>query len=311
MQPKAKGQGRKAKGQGSRATAIGIVLAAIVALMGGGVWAQEARHAVTGLVLSVDEGRTGFVVSHDAIPGVMAAMTMPFEVRDPRELEGVGSGAMVAFTLVLGDQGAYAAGVRVQRYQSVEQDPLAAARLTILRDAAARVAAATPSLIEPGALVPDFALVDQIRRPVALSEFRGKVVAVNFIYTACAYPQFCFRIANHFGVLQRRFASRLATDLMLLTVTFDPARDQPEVLAEYAEQWKADPAHWRFLSGPVAEIRRVTDLFGVRFYPDEGLLNHTVRTAIIDRDGRLVANIEGNQHTAAQLGDLVQSVLGR
>lgn len=144
-----------------------------------------------------------------------------------------------------------------------------------------------------------------------LSDFRGKVVAINFIYTACAYPQFCFRIANHFGVLQRRFADRLGTDLVLLTVTFDPARDQPEVLAEYARQWNADPDRWHFLSGTENDIRRVTELFGVQFLPEEGQLNHSVRTGIIGRDGRLVANIEGNEHTATQLGDLVQTVLGR
>ena len=65
---------------------------------------------------------------------------------------------------------------------------------------------------------------------------------MNFIYTSCALPQFCFRIANHFGVLQSRFAGRLGSESMLLTMTFDPERDQPEVLAEYASQWRADPA---------------------------------------------------------------------
>ncbi|HEU4691811.1 MAG TPA: SCO family protein [Vicinamibacterales bacterium] len=291
----------------------GIVAAVFVLLaVTGSRGLAQTRHTVTGLVVAVDQGRTGFVVSHDAIPGVMAAMTMPFEVRDARELSGVVPGAMVMFSLVLGDRGAHAEQVRVQRYQSVEQDPLAATRLTILREAArARSSPASSSALTAGAIVPDFELIDQIRRPVTLSQFRGKVVAINFIYTACAYPQFCFRIANHFGVLQRRFSTRLSVDLVLLTITFDPARDQPEVLAEYAKQWQADPDDWRFLSGPVTAVQQVTDLFGVRFYPDEGLLNHTVRTAVVGRDGRLVALIEGNQHTAAQLGDLVQGVIGR
>ncbi len=293
---------------GSRLVAVAVL---ILLALTASTRAQEQRHAVTGLVLTVDEGRTGFVVSHDAIPRVMAAMTMPFAVRDRKELDGVVPGATVTFTLVLGEQGAHAERVRVKRYQSVEQDPLAARRLTVLRESARARSTASSATLISGAAVPDFTLVDQIRRPVTLSQFRGKVIAINFIYTACAYPQFCFRIANHFGVLQRRFAERISKDLVLLTVTFDPALDQPEVLAEYAKQWKADPDRWRFLSGPVAEIQRITDLFGVQFYPEEGLLNHSVRTGIIGRDGRLVANIEGNEHTAAQLGDLVQSVLGR
>jgi peroxiredoxin len=44
--------------------------------------------------------------------------------------------------------------------------------------------------------MPDFALIDQRGRRVTLSQFRGRLVAVNFIYTSCALPQFCFRIAT-------------------------------------------------------------------------------------------------------------------
>ena len=84
-----------------------------------------------------------------------------------------------------------------------------------------------------------------------LSSFAGKVVAINFVYTRCALPQFCLRMTNTFGVLQKRFASVLGRDAQLLTVTFDPERDTPEVLAAYASQWNADPRGWRFLTGSV------------------------------------------------------------
>ncbi len=111
-------------------------------------------------------------------------------------------------------------------------------------------------------------------------------------------------------MLQRRFKTQLPDDLVLLTVTFDPARDQPEVLATYArESMKADPETWRFLTGATEDVRRVCEWFGVEFFQDEGLMNHSSRTAVIDRDGRLVANIEGNEFTARQLGDLVETVL--
>ena len=160
-----------------------------------------------------------------------------------------------------------------------------------------------------GESVPDFRLIDQKRRPVALAGLRGKVVAINFVYTSCALPNFCLRIANNFGVLQKRFQAQLGRDLVLLTVTFDPVHDTPEALAQYASRWDADPALWHFLTGPVRDVQRVCHLFGVDFFPDEGLMNHSLHTAIIDRQGKLVANIEGNQFTADQLGDLMESVL--
>ena len=137
------------------------------------------------------------------------------------------------------------------------------------------------------------------------------MVAANFIYTSCALPQFCYRMTNHFGVLQNRFADATGRDLVLLSITFDPARDTPERLAEYASQWKADPARWHFLTGSTKEIARVAAMFGLDYFPDEGLINHSVRTVIIDRGGRLVANVEGNRFTAQQLGDLVETVLAR
>ena len=146
---------------------------------------------------------------------------------------------------------------------------------------------------------------------VTLSQLAGKVVAVNFVYTRCALPQFCLRIANNFGVLQKRFSGELGRELALLTITFDPERDTPEVLAEYASQWKADSRYWRFLTGAVADVRRVCAMFGSIAFPDEGLMNHSLHTAVIDRKGNLVANIEGNQYTPEQLGDLVAATLKR
>ena len=89
-----------------------------------------------------------------------------------------------------------------------------------------------------------FWLTDQSHRRITLSQYAGKVVALNFVYTSCAHPNFCYRVSNNFGVLQRRFKEQLGSDLVLLTVTFDPQRDQPERLARYAKNWKADPAAW-------------------------------------------------------------------
>ncbi|HEY6508341.1 MAG TPA: SCO family protein, partial [Vicinamibacterales bacterium] len=119
----------------------------------------------------------------------------------------------------------------------------------------------------------------------------------------------CLRVSNTFAVLQKRFVDYLGRDLVLLTMTFDPERDTPEVLAEYGARWGANPAVWHFLTGAVPEVRRVSGLFGVEFFPDEGLLNHTVRSAIVDRNGRLAANVEGNRFTPEQFGDLLRSVV--
>lgn len=267
--------------------------------------AQPGRHAVRGMVLSVDAARKTVVVSHDSIEGVMPAMTMPFDVRDAQELKDVVPGAIVSFTLVISKDAGYAEGLRIVRYESVEKDPLTARRLRLLQNLSG--GGSTPLAV--GQTVPDFTLTDQGHVPVSLAQFRGKIVAVNFIYTSCVQPQFCYRLANQFSVVQKRFQSQMGKDLVLLTVTFDPARDTPERLAEYAAQWKADRSAWHFLTGSVEEVRRVCRLFGVDAFVDEGLISHSTRTVVVDRRGVVAASIEGNQHTAAQLADLISSVL--
>jgi protein SCO1/2 len=268
---------------------------------------QYAQYLVSGMLLTVDRSRNTFTASIQAIPGYMPAMTMPFEVRQPKDLDGLIPGAAVEFTLIVEQKSSHAERIRIVRYQSVQQDPLTASRLKLLN----QIAGGAPphKALVIGESVPDFRLTDQKRRPVMLSRLQGKVVAINFIYTSCALPNFCLRIANNFGVLQKRFKAQLGRDLVLLTVTFDPVHDTPDVLAEYARQFSADPATWHFVTGAAADVQRVCHAFGVDFFPDEGLMNHSLHTAIIDRNGKLVANIEGNEFTADQLGDLTQTVL--
>jgi protein SCO1 len=265
----------------------------------------DKTYAVKGMVLDVDPARRTFVVSHEKIIGLMDAMAMPFEVRDVKELQGLVPGAIVEFTLTIGDTAGYATQIKVRRYESVEQDPVTARRLGLLK----RIAGGASKPLGIGSRVPDFTLTDQTGRPVSFAALAGKVVALNFIYTRCALPQFCLRVTNNFGVLQTRFERQLGRDLVLLTVTFDPERDTPDVLATYAQRWNADPKTWHFLTGGADAVRHVCAMFGVEAFPDEGLMNHSLQTAIVDRSGVIVASIEGNQYTPEQLGDLVQTAL--
>jgi protein SCO1 len=292
----------------NRRRLAGTLLAALALVAGPGVVAGE-RYAMRGLVLAVDPSHRSFVVSHESVPDLMPAMAMPFDVRESTELEGVVPGMMVEFTLVIEPDAAYAEQIRIRRYEAVEQDPLTAQRLALLKEMIQPTS--LEAIVAIGETVPDFTLVNQARQPVTLSSLRGKVVALNFVYTSCALPQFCFRMANHFGMIQRRLGALMGEDVTLLTVTFDPGRDRPERLAEYAKQWKADPRTWHFLTGDVPDVRRVCSLFGVQAFREEGLVNHSTRTAVIDRQGRLAANIEGNEYTTAQFADLLETVARR
>jgi len=280
----------------------------LLLLPNAGVCWAEKQYPVTGIVLKVNQSHKTLVVSCESIPGYMNAMVMPFEVHNVKDLDGLTPGVEVNFTLVVGMESNYAEHLQIRQYESVEQDPLAARRLKLL-DQLTHPGSTSARALVIGQRVPNFTLIDQNSHRVTLSQFSGKVVVINFIYTSCALPNFCFRSSNNFGVLQKRFKESMGKELILLTVTFDPRHDQPDVLARYAGTWKADPATWHFLAGPVPDIQHVTNLFGMDYFPNEGLMIHSLHTAIVDRRRRLVANIEGNRFTVEQLGDLVQTVL--
>ena len=264
----------------------------------------EQRYQASGLVLSVDRVHKSMVVSCREIPGFMDAMVMSFPVSDAKALEPLTRGAVIEFTLVVGKESSHAENVRVRGYDSAEREPAKARRLQALEEALRG-----PRRLAVGQPIPDFTLTDQQGRALHFRQFAGKVVAINFVYTRCALPEYCVRSTNNFGVIQKQFQKRLGKDLVLLTVTFDPVHDRPEILRNYANTWKADPENWRFLTGAVGDVQRVCDLFGVNYVPDEGLFVHSLHSAIVDRDGKLVANLEGNEFTAQQFADLLTSVL--
>jgi protein SCO1 len=268
--------------------------------------AAQHRYPVSGLVLSLDQPHQSVLVSHGSIQGFMDAMTMSFRARTAKDLASLHAGDAVAFTLVVDKDSSWAENIRVVEFDSAERDPVQANRLKLLGSLMQKNAAAA---LSAGDTVPDFTLTDQTNHQVRFSAFAGRVVAMNFVYTRCPLPDYCFRLSNNFGQLQKRFGA--SRDLVLLTVTFDPVNDQPDVLARYAQVWKADAEFWHFLTGPVTEIQHLCAMFGVGYWPDEGLYTHSLHTAVIDRQGRLVANLEGNRYTARQLGDLVDAVINR
>ena len=103
----------------------------------------------------------------------------------------------------------------------------------------------------------------------------------------------------------------MGKDLVLLSITFDPEHDQPETLADYARTWTKDATGWHFLTGPSADVKSLCRKFGVNSWQDEGLLTHSLHSVIVDREGRIAANLEGNEYTAKQLGDLTEAVMAR
>jgi protein SCO1/2 len=178
----------------------------------------------------------------------------------------------------------WAENVRVHSYENLAREPLLVRRLEMLAGLDKSNRAPAPLAI--GERVSDFTLTDQTGQRVSLSRFAGKVVAVTFVYTSCPLPDYCFRLSNNFARVQKRFAGQMGRELVLLSISFDPVHDQPEVLAKYASTRRADPNSWHFLTGTPAEVKAVCRMFGLNFWPDEGFLAHSLHMLVIDREAR-------------------------
>jgi protein SCO1 len=133
---------------------------------------------------------------------------------------------------------------------------------------------------------PEFALISQDRAPVKLADYRGKVVAVTFIFTLCADT--CPVLTPMMSFVQDQLGADFGKKIAFVSITVDPERDTPEVLKEYAQAFGANLAGWSFLTGSPEAIRDVTRRYGVFAAKNaNGGVDHTFLTSIIDRHGIL------------------------
>jgi len=150
-------------------------------------------------------------------------------------------------------------------------------------------AAAEPSrlaVIQPAA---DFTLTTQDGGTLKLSDLKGKVCLVSFVFTTCNGS--CPATTHRMGQVQSALKeSGLAKDgrVRLLSITLDPARDTPEVLRKYMELYDADPAGWTFLTGDKERVGKVIADWGMWAKPAaNGQLDHPSRVFLVDKKGQV------------------------
>jgi protein SCO1 len=133
---------------------------------------------------------------------------------------------------------------------------------------------------------PEFSLTSQDGRQVTLADFRGRVVAVTFIYTSCTTT--CPVLTPTMSFVQDQLGPNFGTKIAFVSITVDPERDTPEVLKEYAQAFGANLAGWAFLTGSPDAIRDVARRYGLfASKTANGDIEHTFLTSIVDPRGIL------------------------
>jgi protein SCO1 len=227
-------------------------------------------------------------IQHEAIPGYMPAMTMPLEAKNTNELTAVKAGDQITFDLVVtADDGWIEKVVRLgESPVQVTGDTNQGVTFSKARDVELAV----------GDPIPEYAFVNDEGKRIHFSDFKGRALGITFIFTRCPFPTFCPRMTSNFEKVAAELAkSGSPTNWHLLSISFDPEYDTPERLAEHAKKFKRDPTKWNFVTTDKAEIKALTDQLGLQFFMRNGILEHNLRSVIIDANGRITQNYMGNE----------------
>jgi len=243
------------------------------------------QYPIRGVVVRVNSQDGEVTLQHDAIPGLMEAMTMPYPVMDRSALSEMHPGDKIMATVLA--------------------DPSPQGPVNLRLSEIVIIAQAKPDYVQAvqyhlpvaGDEVPDFTLLNQSGRKIDLKQYRGKVLLMTFIYTRCPLADYCPRMSHNFAQIDQQLATdpKLYKDTHLLSVSFDPTYDTPKVLKSYGGAYtgkysKETFDHWEFAAPNEKELPKMEQYFDVGVTPGEkGTLQHSLATVLIGKDGKVIA----------------------
>ncbi len=256
------------------------------------------RYPLKGKVVSVDKANKKAKIDHEAIEDYMPAMTMDFPIHEKWVWENLTPGAEVHAELVVDNTAAepyWLEKIAIVALPQPGQEPVAV----------------NENFAQAGKEVPDFLLTNQDGKKFSLKDYRGKALAITFIYRECPLPEFCIKMSKHFSDMANRIAAdpEARKKVRLLSISFDPERDTPEKLKQYGLGYlgkgaKDDFTVWQLAVGPDKDVKAVADFFGLRYEADgtdRSQINHSLITAVISPDGKVTRIFSGGDWTPDQV----------
>jgi protein SCO1/2 len=257
---------------------------------------QPRRYHLKGTVIQVDKAQQHLVVNHEAIPGFMGAMAMPYPVVDPRALDQLSPGDQITADVIVSPNEIHLENIVVVKKSDGKTSPPGAQLQPSDREVP----------------VPDFTVVNQDGKRTHLAQYRGKSLLLTFIYTRCPLPDYCPLMTHNFAEIEKELVKspELYSKTHLLSISFDSQYDTPQVLRNYARPFVTERGpqtfeHWEFATVPAAEKSAVTKFFDVFVTEEQGQVTHSMSTAVISPDGRICKSYNGNDWKPADvLADL-------
>jgi protein SCO1/2 len=257
----------------------------------------EARHyEARGIVRGVAPDHRTIDIEHEDIPAFMPSMTMPFSLRDQKQIAGLAIGDAISFRLNVTDRDSC-----IDQINKISADGLHLPAPTSTPQTKSTLN--TSARLREGDALPRFQLIDQEGDKIDTGTFRGHPFVLTFIFTRCPLPNFCPLMSKNFVELQDAIknGSGPLAETRLLSISFDPEFDTPQILKSFAEHEQADPTIWTFAIGEKSQINDLTQSFSVYVQREGGTISHGLATELIDRDANIVRIWRGNGWAPAEI----------
>lgn len=264
---------------------------------------NQRVFVVEGQIIGFSDSDNRIFINHEEIPGYMDAMTMPFTVKNREEIEPFTIGDAIRFEFYVSPDSSW--------IQNIERIPDSLLTLVSVPSRFGQIHGNDgQSPIKVGERVQAFSMLDQDGNRFDSESLRGGITVLTFIYTSCPVPDFCPLMSANLDEINRSLTAEEREQVMLLSISFDPQNDSPEVLKEYAKKYLQTTNHL-YLTGDIETIQRITSEFGVftTFATDQ--IIHNLQTAILDKDLNVISLYSGNKWTVEQLLNDVRNQLTR
>lgn len=280
-----------------------LLLLLIVIVLGGAASCRRAsgnerRYELKGKVVIVEPEKHLVTIKHEDIKDYMPGMTMPFTVPNDSDLQMLAPDADVTATLVVDGSQSWLENLFVVVKQGSSGAPAPAV------------------MPKEGDEIPDYVLVNQDAKEIRIRSYRGKALLLTFIYTRCPLPEFCTLMSNNFAQIERKLGEdpQLYGKTHLLSISIDPAYDKPDVLRSYGaahtERYENETfTHWEFAAGTEKQVRDIAQYFGLRYFPENDQIIHSLRTAIVAPDGKVVKVYSGNEWKPEEVVEEIKRVV--
>lgn len=154
--------------------------------------------------------------------------------------------------------------------------------------------------VREGDYIPNFAMIDQHGDFLQIRELRGKAFIMNFIFTRCRAATMCPASTTRMSELQEAAREEGLDHLEFVTITFDPEFDSPGILRQYAEGYGLENDNFHLLTATQELVDDLLRQFGILTREEDGTINHTMATLLVDANGRVAFRKEGSSWTVKE-----------